>query len=405
MNRKINVCVLTKFAFKDNSTELMSDGFLGRQKWGLFGIPWNSINQLMLVGFHADKNAQLHFTHNLDPETQVSIIGPYQKTSRRSTTKTLKEMLDRIIAIVHSYKILKHSHLIFSEFREFTFFEVVLIKLFAPRAKVVIFLIGDYPAANYERYHNSFFSGVLKMMIYATQLISDDYWFISKHLRDAYKLSTTRNFFITRLSNVEESEIATTPHQAPHNALKLIFVARLEEEKRPFVILKVIQNIKAMDIPVHLDIVGDGSLRAALEKQVVMLGIQENVVFHGRIADRARIFSLFRAADIFIFASIKGEGTPLVFIEASSQGLPSVACRYPGVEEIVREGKNGMLVNAIEEEQAAREITEHVSFLYRNPHVYESLSRQGIEIARELTLEVVDGVEKRSRMERLFGQL
>jgi glycosyltransferase involved in cell wall biosynthesis len=48
--------------------------------------------------------------------------------------------------------------------------------------------------------------------------------------------------------------------------------------------------------------------------------------------------------DIFVLPSIFGEGMPMVILEAMSHGLPIVCTKVEGIPEVVRDGREGLLV-------------------------------------------------------------
>lgn len=92
----------------------------------------------------------------------------------------------------------------------------------------------------------------------------------------------------------------------------------------------------------RLVIVGDGDLRADLERESDRLGIAPLVWFAG---DRQDVAELLRLFDIFVLPSL-GEGISNTVLEAMATGLPVVATRVGGNPELVAEGITGMLVPA-----------------------------------------------------------
>ena len=68
------------------------------------------------------------------------------------------------------------------------------------------------------------------------------------------------------------------------------------------------------------------------------------IVFHGGLA-REALPDYYRAADLFLFAS-ETETQGLVLAEAHACGLPAVAVRASGVEEVVADGETGILTKA-----------------------------------------------------------
>lgn len=87
-------------------------------------------------------------------------------------------------------------------------------------------------------------------------------------------------------------------------------------------------------------ILGQGHLHAQLQAQAVALGVDDRVRLPGHRAD-ARM--LLDAADVFVLPS-RHEGMPLALLEAMDAGLPVVATRVIGSEEVVVDGQTGLLV-------------------------------------------------------------
>jgi glycosyltransferase involved in cell wall biosynthesis len=89
-------------------------------------------------------------------------------------------------------------------------------------------------------------------------------------------------------------------------------------------------------------IFGRGPLHESLQRRAVELGVAPAVRFLGHRTD-ARM--LLDAADIFVLPS-RHEGMPLAAIEAMDAGLPVVATRVIGSEEVVLDGHTGTLVRS-----------------------------------------------------------
>ncbi len=87
-------------------------------------------------------------------------------------------------------------------------------------------------------------------------------------------------------------------------------------------------------------VVGGGHLHGQLRAQADALGVGGAVRLSGHRAD-ARV--LLDAADVFVLPS-RHEGMPLVLLEAMEAGLPVVATRVIGSEEVVADGESGLLV-------------------------------------------------------------
>ena len=131
-------------------------------------------------------------------------------------------------------------------------------------------------------------------------------------------------------------EPAAAERQKP---VTLLFVGRLNAQKG---VGDLLNALALLPPGWRLRVVGDGPDRVALERQSAQLGIAEHVIFHGW-AQRDELPAIYNAADIFVFPS-HDEGMSNAVLEALASGLPVVATRIAGNEQLVREGENGALV-------------------------------------------------------------
>ena len=88
-------------------------------------------------------------------------------------------------------------------------------------------------------------------------------------------------------------------------------------------------------------IVGDGPERKKIETLIKDENLSDNVKILGFRTD---VLELLGKADIFIFPS-EIEGLSNAVIEAAYIGIPIVACDIPGVNDIIDNGKSGILIN------------------------------------------------------------
>lgn len=95
-----------------------------------------------------------------------------------------------------------------------------------------------------------------------------------------------------------------------------------------------------LDRPWQLLVAGSGPASAEVEEALAPL--PGRVSWLGHQPEEA-LSSLYAGSDIFVWPAIK-ESYGMVFLEALSTGLPVVAGRSPGVEGIVTNDRNGLLV-------------------------------------------------------------
>lgn len=93
--------------------------------------------------------------------------------------------------------------------------------------------------------------------------------------------------------------------------------------------------------PFQVLFVGEGPDREALEALRNELGLKDVCHFTGQV-ENERIPLYYQAADAFLFAS-KTETQGIVLLEAFAGKTPVIALRASGVEDIVTDGKTGLL--------------------------------------------------------------
>jgi glycosyltransferase involved in cell wall biosynthesis len=119
-------------------------------------------------------------------------------------------------------------------------------------------------------------------------------------------------------------------------------------------VLKEFPNVK-------VGICGDGVLYNELERQIRSLGLCDSVKLLGKFDSVARFLV---SADVFVLPS-RWEGLPIAMLEAMSAGLPIIATKVEGVEEVIVNGEHGFLVPV--EDQAA--LTQAILQLARDPQM------------------------------------
>lgn len=127
----------------------------------------------------------------------------------------------------------------------------------------------------------------------------------------------------------------------PPDRLHGVIVSRLSGIKRLDHALRVLAEARALDIPVTVEIVGEGDRHAKLEAEAARLGLSHAVTFTGYVP---------HAADLYLRGSwtlltSRSEGESLSLLEAMAAGCVPIAydIRY-GPAEVIADGRNGRLV-------------------------------------------------------------
>lgn len=137
---------------------------------------------------------------------------------------------------------------------------------------------------------------------------------------------------------------------------RLLYVGRFDAAKGLGVLLEAMALLRQRRRDISLKLVGGSSATgtaAPFRAQVARLGLGECVEFAAEVP-WAEVPRQMGEADVFVLPSFS-EGLPLVLVEALACGLPLVATRCGGPEELVQPGL-GQLVGVREVEGLARGI-------------------------------------------------
>lgn len=165
----------------------------------------------------------------------------------------------------------------------------------------------------------------------------------------------------------------------PDGKIILMSVGELTKRKNHMVVIDALARLKEYDI--LYVICGDGPLKAQLRAKAEELGVRDRVKLLGFRKD---IAELHKAADIFVFPSLQ-EGLPVAVMEAMASGLPIVASKIRGNEDLISNNQGGYLVNPTDSEQVAKAIEKMI----QNTKKREKMEERNLEIITKYGQETV----------------
>lgn len=128
-------------------------------------------------------------------------------------------------------------------------------------------------------------------------------------------------------------------YKIPRDAFVGVTITRLGKEKSIDVLIKYIKQYIEKNDNFYLMIVGDGPAKLSLQNLSRQLGIDNKIIFTGKILNKD-IIPYYGASDVFMTASLT-EINSISMLEAMSMGLP-VLQRYDEVnKDQIIEGVNG----------------------------------------------------------------
>lgn len=139
---------------------------------------------------------------------------------------------------------------------------------------------------------------------------------------------------------------------------------------------------------VHLWLAGEGPDTQAIARAAARNGLTSRMRLLGRLPE-AELIRLYCASDLFVMPNVPVPGTMegfgIVLLEAGICGLPAVAARLEGIQDVVADGQNGVLVASGD----AGAFVGAISRGLRDPAWLTSLSASAAEAARRWSWERV----------------
>lgn len=160
---------------------------------------------------------------------------------------------------------------------------------------------------------------------------------------------------------VKPNFVDPDPGVGTHAMRRVLFVGRLSENKGLGTLLAAWRRLAPGPT---LTIIGTGPLemlRPEAPAGVEWLGRQP----------RGRVLALMREAACLVFPSEWYEGFPLALVEAFATGLPVIASRLGAMEEMVEEGRTGLLFTPGDDEDLAARL----AWAFEHPRALAEMGR------------------------------
>lgn len=137
------------------------------------------------------------------------------------------------------------------------------------------------------------------------------------------------------------------------NEIRLLFLARVERAKGVYEAIDAFALLSKKYPQLFLTIAGDGFELQPAQEYVRSKGI-ERAIFTGKVTGKTKR-DVFRESHIYLFPSFT-EGLPNSVLEAMAFGLPILATRVGGLNDILDDGVTGYFVNQRDSSDIARKI-------------------------------------------------
>jgi len=204
---------------------------------------------------------------------------------------------------------------------------------------------------------------------------------IAPYVKDFLSTVALKRFEVMSETGIEELGEPVDRAGRAGRPVRLLFVGRLVRTTGARDAIRALGQVR--DLPVTLDVVGDGFDRAACEQATADLQLAGQVTFHGWIP-REQVAGLYQAADAFIFPSYREPGGNVVF-EAMAHGLPLIVSDIGGPGNVVDESC-GIRLHPVSPDQYAHDLAGAIARLAGDAQLRATLGEGARRRAAEVAL-------------------
>ncbi|MCM0613069.1 glycosyltransferase [Marinobacter sediminum] len=185
-----------------------------------------------------------------------------------------------------------------------------------------------------------------------------------------------------RFQEVSEDEIKQLRDKLKLDTEKVfVSVSRLSNEKNIDFMIEAIDALRhKTDVPFRFLMIGDGHQRDRLQHKIDDRGLQKHFTLVGAVPPEEMAI-WYRLGDAFLFAS-KSETQGMVILEAMAAGMPVVAVRSSGIDDVVRHGFNGFKTPEKQDQWV-----EQVRYLLEDDDLRQQMAGQALEFAQDFSVE------------------
>jgi glycosyltransferase involved in cell wall biosynthesis len=155
---------------------------------------------------------------------------------------------------------------------------------------------------------------------------------------------------------------------------RLLHVASLNQVKDPATLIKALKIVSETAPGVHLDVIGEDTLKGSIQQLSADLGLGEQVTFHGFLP-LSSIHPYYQKADLCVMAS-RHEAGPLVALEAAACGVPTIGTPVGHLADWAPERAWSVPIGD------APRLADGILTLLRNAHLRENLGRAAQQWAK-----------------------
>ena len=162
----------------------------------------------------------------------------------------------------------------------------------------------------------------------------------------------------------------------------IIVIGTLDARKSVGVFLEALAQVRNRD-KLHVDIVGDGPLRARLQGYDCEHGLDGLITWHGQLP-RVEAVKIFNRAHLHVITSVS-EGNPTTIWEAMSYGVPTMSFDHCGMHDTLCDRCGIRVPIAKHYDECVYGVVRAIDDLLAHPARFRQLAEGTVECAKRYT--------------------
>lgn len=169
------------------------------------------------------------------------------------------------------------------------------------------------------------------------------------------------------------------PQDEKENLFTIVGVGNLIPIKGFRFLIEAFGKLYSERKDIRLKIIGDGIEYEALKEQVENNNLKDVITFFGKVPYE-EVANEMRKSHLFVLPSYY-EALGCVYLEAMACGIPTIGVKGVGIDEIIVDGENGLLV----EQQSVNSIYEKIKAVINDADFAKELGENGRKTAVQYT--------------------
>lgn len=183
---------------------------------------------------------------------------------------------------------------------------------------------------------------------------------------------------------LDEKFLEQKTQPAPDNAT-FVCVGRLCEQKGQMLLVRAAAELKRRGRDFRIVFVGDGDMREDVEGVIARNDLHDQIVITGW-ASSDQVIEHLQSCRALVLSSF-AEGLPVVIMEAFALARPVISTYIAGIPELVKNGENGWLTYAGDEEGLVEVLEDCLTSPIERIHALGEQAKADVQINHDIRVE------------------